>query len=237
MNCCRECAARDRVEGELEVIGRDTRVRVLDTTVEPFRYICNLEYNGRPLCSGTLIGPRTVLTAGHCVSGFDAKKMRIIPGRNGTLEPLPATRATTVIPYPRYAPATETDIGIIHLADPIGSTVGHWKSILSGALPLPPDRLPVNISGYPGDKPGGGTFQWRSFNLAMRRIGRMLHHLADSYPGHSGSPVWVRRDPSLGGRILIAVHVAGDDPSVRGKANRAVLIDATVRRWIAANTK
>ena len=176
--------------------------------------------------------------------------MRVIPGRNGSLEPLPATRATKLILFPGFVPATGTDIGIIHLADPIGNTVGYWTSghalhpgdaigtsILAGALPLPAGTLRVNVCGYPGDKPGGGTVQYRAYNLSVRLVGRMLHHVADTYPGHSGSPVWVRRDPTRGGRVLIGVHVAGDDPSYRGKANRAVLIDSTVRRFIIANTK
>ena len=34
----------------------------------------------------------------------------------------------------------------------------------------------------------------------------MLTYLNDTCPGHSGSPVWVRRHPSMGGRVLVGVH-------------------------------
>jgi V8-like Glu-specific endopeptidase len=161
-----------------EIIGRDTRVRVANTTLAPFRYICNLEYDfpaathpgvgTRAMCSGTLIGPSTILTAGHCMSGLDPRRMRIIPGRNGALEPLPATQAVAFHLAPSFREASPTDYGIIHLRHPIGNRVGYWTvgysrssldpvgtSIL--ARPASALRLGqiVNISGYPADKPDG----------------------------------------------------------------------------------
>jgi glutamyl endopeptidase len=261
-----------------EVIGRDSRVRVTNTTAAPFRYICNLEYDGSAMCTGTLIGPRTVLTAGHCINGRHPSRMRVIPGRNGTLEPLPATQAAAFRVAPGYRPASSTDYGIIHLRDAIGSQVGYWSrthsrargdpvgtSISATPLPLRAGTLTVNISGYPADMPNNprfgcrdprqprqrcrhsllgdprrqricGTYQYRSYDRTARLSGGMLHYLNDTCPGHSGSPVWVRRHPSMGGRVLIGIHVAGDDPATRGVANRSVRINDTVRRFIIANT-
>jgi glutamyl endopeptidase len=112
---------------EYEVIGKDSRVRVTKTTDAPFRYICNLEYNGQAICTGTLIGPRTVLTAGHCLDGLSSSRMRVIPGRNGTLEPLPATQAAQFFVAPGYSEVSSTDYGIIRLRDPIGNLVGYWS--------------------------------------------------------------------------------------------------------------
>src|SRR4051794_24962558 len=53
------------------VIGRDERQRVLDTDLTPWRKICSLQMRGAlgsgVIGTGWLVGPRTVITAGHCV--------------------------------------------------------------------------------------------------------------------------------------------------------------------------
>lgn len=279
------------LDPESEIIPpKDTRELCRDTTQAPFRYICDLEYDHpggglRSHRTGVLIGPRTVLTAGHALREANGKdriprRMRVIPGRNGAAEPLGSTRATRFILPPGFRRVTVTDFGIVHLADPIGRRVGFWTrtyarnpgdavgtKILSGSLPLPAGKLPVNVSGYPGDKPSGkqffcrdprqplnrcrtsqrtdrrrsplcGTFQYRAYDLTVRLAGGILHYLNDTCPGHSGSPVWVRRSPDMGGRVLVGIHISGDDRNiVADKANRAVFIDSKVLRFIIANTR
>jgi len=247
---------------ELEVIGADTRKRVQTTTIAPFRYICHVEINrgtgGEPGRTGTLIGPRTVLTAGHCIwdetndrlEDLTTCVIRVIPGRNGSSEPLPATQAKKLIVptgYNRSKAATSLDYGIIQLKDDVGNRIGYWSmnykkwpkdaygvSILQRALPQSVGQLKVNLCGYPTDR-GGGIHQYLSYNSTQLLRDGMLHYLNDTGQGHSGSPVWVKRHPSMGGRVLVAIHVAGDDGTGK-KANRAVFINDTVRRFITTNT-
>ena len=74
------------------VIGRDERVRILDTDLAPWRMICALRMRAQrrgTLGTGWFIGPKTVLTAGHCVfsTGFFggwASTIEVIPGLNGS---------------------------------------------------------------------------------------------------------------------------------------------------------
>src|SRR5262249_2995209 len=151
------------------------RVRVTNTREFPFRFICNLEYDGWPRATGTLIGPRTVLCAGHSLHGRTPSKMRVIPGRNGSLEPLPATQAAHFHRPAGWVANSPNDLGILHLKDPVGRSIGFWThahrlhrgdtigtSISAAPLPLAAGVLRVNLSGYPGDKPSARRFGCRT---------------------------------------------------------------------------
>jgi V8-like Glu-specific endopeptidase len=80
------------------IIGQDDRFEVTDIPQWPFTAVGQFLYkNGS--CSGVMIGPRSVLTAGHCV--FNRKKQLwqqdivFIPGRCGML-PGQSCRCTAV---------------------------------------------------------------------------------------------------------------------------------------------
>lgn len=167
---CRSRGTPVRSSGEYAVIDSDARRRVAQTTQAPYRYICNLEYDGWAFGTGTLIGERTVLTAGHCVHDehgrpLVARRMRVVPGRNGALEPLPATQAVGFHVFPGYRAASPTDLALVRLANPVGRRVGFWRAdrlpsardplgtSMSATLPQPAGTVRVNVSGYPGDLP------------------------------------------------------------------------------------
>ena len=200
---CPGCSCRGAAglaSGEYIVIGRDTRWRVHHTTRAPFRFICNLAVDRfGSMGTGTLVGPRTVLTAGHCIHDnagrlLAPRTMRVVPGRNGPSEPLAATRAVRFLPFPGYRPTTQTDLGLIHLANPIGTTVGWWGrawgptaadrigTSVAGLLPMVGGTLRVSLSGYPADLPatpalgcrvpGGGPCAYSSPGSARRDIVR-----------------------------------------------------------------
>jgi V8-like Glu-specific endopeptidase len=171
--------ALDRMadEADYAVVGPvDGRSRVADTRAFPYSAICHIERDfgdGRLTgCSAFLIGPTTLLTAGHCIASplrlrlglpGQAKRIRIWPGRGGkTATPFGFQWAKSWRVHPAYlrSPRPEHDIGVIELARPIHPSPGHF------ALRLPDDaelqrlratRL-LHISGYPGDKPLGT--QW-----------------------------------------------------------------------------
>src|SRR5688572_5793714 len=74
------------------IIGPDERVRIMDTDLMPWRMICALRMRGPSgagaIGTGWFIGPKTVLTAGHCVYsnqffGGWASSVEVIPGLLG----------------------------------------------------------------------------------------------------------------------------------------------------------
>jgi glutamyl endopeptidase len=272
--------AAARETADYQIIEADTRQPVLRTDLAPFRYICNLEYQhprfGRQgMCTGTLVGPRTVLTAGHCLTGREPARMRVYPGRRGSTAPYGSATAVRFVTPPGFRMASPTDYALVHLDRPIGDRIGYWSGKrrtwpwdpVGTSMPDWPlaeiGRLRVNVSGYPADKPAGdryhcsgrsdpqqearcwhtflgdprrsalcGTEQWRAYDQVVEVAGGMLHHRGDTCPGHSGSPVWVR-DPRHG-RVLVAIHVAGDD-GVGTVANRAVVLTPDIRAFIDRN--
>ena len=203
------------------VLGVDERVRILDTDLYPWRMVCALRMRG-PTGSGAIgtgwfVGPKTLLTAGHCVfsnhffSGW-ASTIEVIPGLNGT-GAVAAARPYGSVVSERFSSIDrwvdkedpDFDIGCIHLDKPLGETVG-WFSV--GALP--PDRLEsflVNVSGYPGDR-GAGNEQYHARNRVVQVTERRVFYEVDTFGGQSGAPVWIHEEEGSP-PLAVGVHAYG----------------------------
>jgi V8-like Glu-specific endopeptidase len=134
-----------------------------------------LEYNWpdfKPTAvgSGFLVGPSTLLTAGHVVVGKDPRRLRIIPGRRGEHEPFGRVVAKSVKLAPNFVicggdnPTDFQDYAIVTLRAPIGETAGYWSfehrtwSYDEIGTSITTNRaigrgVTCNVSGYPLDKP------------------------------------------------------------------------------------
>jgi glutamyl endopeptidase len=197
------------------IIGKDDRVRINPTNSYPWRAICSLKIKTKTgknyIGTGWFVGPRTVITAGHCIymhnEGGWAKSIEVIPGRNGNQAPYGSTIGTTFRSVKGWTndKNRDFDYGAIILpsnSSP-GSTVGYFgystkdDDFLKGCT--------LNLSGYPGDKDGGST-QWFHTRKAKGVDSRVISYEIDTMGGQSGSPVWFKSGNS---RYAVGIHTNG----------------------------
>lgn len=198
------------------VIGIDERTRILDTDLDPWRMICALRMRGGngagAIGTGWLIGPKTVLTAGHCVYstqffGGWASTIEVIPGCNGNEEPFGKVTSTRFTSVDRWVNSEDPDfdMGCIHLDTAIGSTLG-WFALAA----MTPDQLEgylVNVSGYPADR-GMGKEQYHHRNRILRVSERRIFYDVDTFGGQSGAPVWVH-ETETSPPLAVGIHAYG----------------------------
>jgi V8-like Glu-specific endopeptidase len=203
------------------VIGEDERVRIVDTDLPPWRMICALRMRGPSgagaIGTGWFIGPKTVLTAGHCVFsnhffGGWASSIEVIPGLVGPgtdpkLRPYGSVTSERLASVDRWIENEDADfdMGCIHLDEAKGDEVG-WFAL--GALS--PEELTgyrVNVSGYPADR-GGGFEQYHAANRVLSVTDRRVFYEVDTYGGQSGAPVWVHETEDSP-PLAVAIHAYG----------------------------
>jgi V8-like Glu-specific endopeptidase len=209
----------------------DGRTRVLNATVFPYAAVCHVQRDfgdGRLSgCSGFLVSPTVVLTAGHGVFSLprrlltghgSARRIRITPGRNGQAKPPFGSQwAIRWYAHRRFVHRRDVmfDVGLIVLPQPFVGlrSVFPLVALDDDALQRVRANRILHIAGFPSDKPPGTMWEHAE---RLDRVGpRALYYSVDTCPGHSGSPVWVRR-----GRATqvdaIGIHVAGPRPHERG---------------------
>jgi glutamyl endopeptidase len=174
------------------IIGADGRTRVNPTTAFPYRAIAYLVVtfpHSSGSCTGWFIGPRTVITAGHCVYDTSlnewATSIKVYPGRNGASAPYGVTTSHHLYSVTGWTvnESSNYDYGAIMTNDTKGNTVGwfgyRWQSSNS---------FPGNftVSGYPGDKPAGQ--QWKMSGPITNVGAFRFWYNIDTFGGQSGSP-------------------------------------------------
>jgi V8-like Glu-specific endopeptidase len=231
------------------VIGVDERVRVRDTTADPWRKICCLTITGAngAVARGTawFVGPRTLLTAGHCVYstvlfGGWAQEIYVEPARDGAEVPFGTLKSTWFSTLRAWIDdeTPDMDVGCIQLDEPHGERLG-WFEIDTGWDDVAePDT--VTIAGYPVDRDSGNAMYLHRSSL-LRSTATQLFYDVDTVGGQSGAPVWM--DAADGSSKAIGIHAYGAsgelDPVLGVEANYGRRFTSelmvTIASWVSEN--
>ncbi|PDZ00304.1 hypothetical protein COD89_30980 [Bacillus thuringiensis] len=194
-----------------KVLGSDIRTQVTNTASYPNSAIVHLDgvlsNTGEYGCTGWMVGPKTLVTAAHCVNG-GTTSMTVSPGKNGGSNPYGTAKISQVYISPNYINTENPgdDWAVININRNLGDQTS-WFGYNSG---LPNGS--ITITGYPGDKSYGqmwtgvGSIEWSTGNIA--------YHNVDTFGGQSGAPVYDYR------REVYAIHVGYDGNYNKNRAAR-----------------
>lgn len=213
-------------EGPETVCGNDDRVRISPANQYPWRASCQLlitmANGGQSRCTGWFIGPRTVMTAGHCVfshgAGGWARQIEVIPGMDGNSRPYGSQVATSFRSVTGWTnnQDPEYDYGAIILPNNnLGNTVGWFGFTVLSTGDL--QNLLINNTGYPADKPFGT--QWYNAGRITQVTDRRLHYMVDTFGGQSGSVIYRLFN---GERHAVGIHGYGGCPNKAVRITQAV---------------
>jgi glutamyl endopeptidase len=199
------------------VHGPDDRVQITNTSVYPWRVHASLLItaadNSAWIGTGWFIGPHTLITAGHVVyiknsgvPGRDGwvKSISVMAGRNGGTLPYGTVISRSFRSVSGWMNSGDEnyDYGAIILPSDLGSTVGWIGFGVYSDSDL--QSSTGNISGYPGDQPGGT--QWYASRLIASVNSRKVFYDIDTAGGQSGSAVYRIIN---GKRYAVAIHAYG----------------------------
>jgi V8-like Glu-specific endopeptidase len=242
-----EYAGNDRERPQAD--SNDERTRITGTTVYPWNVVGQLQItfsqDAQGTCTGTLVSPYVVITAGHCIHSRDRggfpSVVRFAPGQSqasllgAVTQPFGIRNASNVITNSRWTQisggekittsAIPYDYAAVYFSTPFTFT--------SAFMPIVYDDTgtPVNNAGFPGTIQGlpnsGMWFDSGDENTTSTLLYRPLQFREfdiDVSGGHSGGPYWVL-DGTVRSLTGIVSYTSGrySDGAWIGGANRSLI--------------
>ena len=226
---------RSRPPWDQEVIGTDTRTRILSTAKVPFRYICKLQADPAVgNCTGTVVAGNKVLTAAHCVTSVAAADITVIPakraaGTTASAEPFGRVGVTRIDFNAGFTSCGDRDYAVLTLSKSVASTVGTWPRMSA----MDPAKIrsikKVNLAGFPRDLNAVGDHMYWTYDDVVTAAGATLEYEHDTFSGMSGAPIWIRWQNV---RTIIGIHQCADQPGAP-VGNKGLLFTTPVLADIA----
>ncbi|HEU0103930.1 MAG TPA: trypsin-like serine protease [Mycobacteriales bacterium] len=207
------------------ILGADDRKRVFKTRTYPARATVLINRDGRLHCTGWMVSPDTLVTAGHCVhtggsNGSWYSGLTYTPGSNGGTAPFGTCRPARTFAFSAWVNNADWnfDGAIVKLDCRVGNTVG-WYGMFWQTASL--DWQQSIVRGYPGDKP---STQWRSTDVIRASETEKLYYQNDTVGGMSGSPhhqVRPSGSPFCVGVCSMGIHAYGVGGSGHAATNNS----------------
>lgn len=198
-----------------------------------FEPVGALLLDGRLHCTGTLIGEKTVLTAAHCLNGYEKQidKMTFILGAN-LLQPINGPLRVSDISYPNGSPpgysfnpkTLEDDIGLVYIDKTVPMKAYGLHKGSPGWGDLLNQKTSLTFVGFGYDviedqKIGAGIKREASWAIDGVENRRVTFHVKgrSTCKGDSGGPAFIKFQGAL---VIAAVTSGGDKDCSRGFQSR-----------------
>lgn len=199
-NIVEEPTSENRIFSELSYYGNETDYPQ-STTVKLFMKFTNDYYPyeiSYSQCSGTLIGDRFVLTAGHCMHNNEygwADEIIVVPSYENGVEPYGRAYGISFMSWNGWLEDEDWDwdMGLIVLDRSIGNCTGWLGLMYENDNNFFLNSMFRNLS-YPADNPYDGQWMYYQYGWYDEVSTHIIANYNNSYGGMSGSGHYYKND-------------------------------------------